>query len=382
MNPTEFSEKKSGRLVKNIQGTWSFVPNSLPPSLEIDWPLASILDQATRALAELSGTGAALRNADLLIRPFVKREAVYSSRIEGTRSGYEDLVLFEGAAIQTPDVKEIANYVRALDLGVEKIESLPIGARLISEMHETLLDDVRGGDKRPGEIRKEQNWIGSRQIESARYVPPPPAEMMAGIGELERFLNTEAALPPLVKIALGHYQFEALHPFLDGNGRIGRIMITLMLVSEKLLPSPLLFLSAYFDRTRDEYYDRLLDVSRHGAWKEWLAYFLIGVTEQSHDAADRARKLIDLRSKYLESVSGPRTSILLHKLIDHLFAQPAITAAYVKEVLRVTPASAQKHIDRLVKESILREVTGRQRNRVFVAESILAIVDSGAAPRT
>ncbi|UPT73968.1 MAG: Fic family protein [Elusimicrobiota bacterium] len=376
MNTTDFSEKKSGELIRNLHGTWSFVPHPLPPRIEVDWELAATLDRATRALAELAGSGPSLKNANLLIRPFVKREAVYSSRIEGTRSGYEDLVLFEGAeVVQTDDVREIANYVRALDLGIERIQSLPIGARLIGEMHAVLLKDVRGNDKRPGQIRTEQNWIGSRQIETARYVPPPREEMMRGLGDLERYVNTDATLPPLVKIALTHYQFEALHPFLDGNGRIGRILITLMLMSEGLLPSPLLFLSAYFDRTRDEYYDRLLDVSRHGAWKEWTAYFLAGVTEQARDASDRARRLTELREEYMAAVSGPRTSILLHKLIDHLFAQPMVTAGYVKKILAITPASAQKHVDRLVREGILREVTGRQRNRIFSADAVLAIVD-------
>jgi cell filamentation protein, protein adenylyltransferase len=381
MQPSDFADNKSGRVIKTPQGYWAFVPNPLPPKLEINWELAGNISEADRALSELAGVARTLPNPHLLIGPFIRREAVLSSRIEGTQAGLSDLFFFEAsqsATPQTPDVYEVANYVNALEYGLARLKDLPVSLRLIREMHESLMKEVRGETMTPGEFRRSQNWIGPPGcvLMDATFVPPPVDEMTVALGELEKYLHTPSSLPPLVRSSLVHYQFEAIHPFLDGNGRIGRLLLTLLLCAERLLPQPLLYLSAFFERNRQDYYRLLLSVSQAGTWIEWITYFLRGVAEQSQDAVKRANRLMDLREAYRTKLQSARASALLLQLVDELFSIPAVTIPGMTKRLKVTPRSAQLNVDKLIESGILREVTGRQRNRIFVAPEIVNIAEA------
>ncbi len=275
-------------------------------------------------------------------------------------------------------MREVANYVTALEYGLGRLKDLPVSLRLIREMHERLMHGVRGEYMTPGEFRRSQNWIGPPGclLMDATFVPPPVDEMKEALGELEKYLHAPSTLPPLVRLALIHYQFEAVHPFLDGNGRIGRLLLTLLLCAEGLLPQPLLYLSAYFERHRQEYYDLLLGVSQAGRWHDWVMYFLRGVAEQSQDAVKRSSRLLDLRQEYRQKLQSARASALLLQLVDELFSYPAISIARAAKRLDVTPRSAQLNVDRLMDEGILEEATGRKRNRVFIAPGIIRIIEA------
>lgn len=383
MQPTDFSADRWGRLVRAPEGYSAFVPHPLPPKLKLEWELAGSLSAADRALGELAGAARKLPNPHLLIGPFIRREAVLSSRIEGTQASLSDLFYFEAATPSPPnykpssDVLEVANYVRAMEYGLARLRDLPLSVRLLRELHAQLMDRVRGDHLTPGELRRSQNWIGPPgcTLNEATYIPPPVPEMGAALGELEKFLNAPSALPPLIRLALVHYQFEAIHPFLDGNGRIGRLLITLLLCHEGILPEPLLYLSVYFERLRDEYYRRLLAVSQHGAWREWIAFFVTGVTEQARDAFWRAGQLQDLWDTYRARLARARASALPLRLIDELFSSPAITIARAAKVLDVTPRAARLNVEKLVRAEILQEITGRQRYQVFMAREVLRTIE-------
>ncbi len=379
----EIKEDAPGRLVKTPQGVWAFVPNSLPPEVRLSWSLVATLSAADRALAELAGVGGTLPNPHLLIGPFLRREAVLSSRIEGTQASLSDLFFFEAAPKQYPephDVREVVSYVNALEYGLKRIETLPISLRLIRELHEHLMAGVRGGDRSPGEFRRAQNWIGAEgcTIDEASYLPPPPHEVPTALGSLEEFYHASSDLPPLIRFALMHYQFEAIHPFLDGNGRIGRLLITLGLGAEGLLPQPLLYLSEFFEKNRQEYYRLLLAVTTHGEWDGWIRFFVRGVAEQSRHAIARARTLLGIRQELRNTLQSARASALLLRLVDELFLYPAITMRRAANVLRVTPRAAQLNLDKLIDAGILEEVTGRERNRVYVARRIIGAIESDA----
>ncbi len=316
--------------------------------------------------------------------PFTRKEAVLSSRIEGTVASLSDLISFEALGLfpdddlaSTQDLEEVANYVQAMELGLRRLAELPVSLRLMKEIHCRLMKGVRGENKMPGEFRNRQNWLGPphTRIEDAIYVPPPVSEMLELLDDLEKYIHAESALPPLVRMAIIHYQFEAIHPFLDGNGRIGRLLITLLMVAQGLLTQPLLYLSAYFERSRSNYYDQLLAVSQRGAWQDWIKYFLNGVSLQSKDALARADKLLTLNQSYRHRVGEKRASAHLFVLLDSLFSRPVVSVKSVATQLRVTPKSAQQHIDRLLAEGILNEATGKKRNRVYVAPEIFKILD-------
>ena len=377
----EIKEDAPGRLVKTPQGVRAFVPNSLPPEVQLSWSLVATLSAADRALAELAGVGSTLPNPHLLIGPFLRREAVLSSRIEGTQASLSDLFFFEAAPkqyLEPHDVREVANYVNALEYGLKRIETLPISLRLIRELHEHLMAGVRGGDRSPGEFRRVQNWIGAEgcTIDEASYVPPPPHEVPTALESLEEFYHASCDLPPLIRFALMHYQFEAIHPFLDGNGRIGRLLITLGLGSEGLLPQPLLYLSEFFEKNRHEYYRLLLAVTTHGEWDGWIRFFVRGVAEQSRQAILRAKTLVGIRQELRKTLQSARASALLLRLVDELFLYPAITMRRAANVLRVTPRAAQLNLDKLIDAGILEEATGRERNRVYVARRIIGAIES------
>ena len=381
MQPSDFTEKAPGRPIKTAQDYWAFVPKPLPPALEIDWDLANTLSEADRSLSELSGVARTLPNPHLLIAPFVRREAVLSSRIEGTQAGFSDLLFFEAAPSAKPpieDVKEVANYVSALEHGLARLKDLPVSLRLIREMHERLMHGVRGDSMTPGEFRRSQNWIGPPgcTLADAAFVPPPVAEMTQALSDFEKYLHEPPVLPPLVRLALIHYQFEAIHPFLDGNGRIGRLLITLLLCVEGLLPQPLLYLSAFFEHHRQEYYRLLMAVSQSGSWTPWIAYFLRGIAEQSSDAVKRANLLLSLRQRYREKMQSARSSALLLQMVDDLFSTPALDVSGASKRLNVTPRAAQLNVDKLIKSGILKEATGRRRNRIFVAAEIIDIIEA------
>ncbi len=365
-------------------GYWAFVPWSLPPDVALTWDLVAAISSAERALAELRGLARNLPNPQLLIRPFVRREAVLSSKIEGTQASLSDLLLFEAArVVESPrpprvaDVVEVSNYVAALDYGLARMREVPLSLRLMRDMHQRLMQGARGEHLAPGEFRKNQNWIGPANctVADATFVPPPPEEMMEALRALEAFLRSPSNLSPLVRLALVHYQFEAIHPFLDGNGRIGRLLITLILCHEGLLPQPLLYLSAFFESRRDEYYHRLMAVSREGAWPEWIAFFLQGVAQQSRDAVWRAGALLDLLAEYRRRFASVRSSAVMLRLIEELFESPAVTVPRAAKRLGVTQRTAGLTIGKLVKAGILSETTGRQRGRVFVARDIIAAIE-------
>jgi Fic family protein len=377
----DFDKTQARQLVKTPQGYWAFVPKPLEPDFTFEKGLVRLLSEADRALSELAGIARTLPNPHLLIGPFVRREAVLSSRIEGTQASYSDLLYFEAANLrerEVPDVREVANYVRALEFGLARLNELPLSLRLIREMHARLLENVRGEHLTPGEFRRSQKWIGPGgcSLGDATYVPPPVSEMHECLADLETYLHEPSELPPLVRVALIHYQFEAIHPFLDGNGRIGRLLITLLLCQERLLPQPLLYLSAFFERNREEYYRRLLTVSQRGEWAGWLAFFLRAVASQAKDAVLRSDRLLRLRRNYRERLQSARASALLLQFVDDLFVNPAISNPGISRTLGITPRAAQLNIDKLVAAGVLKEVTGQRRNRLYVATEIVAVLEN------
>lgn len=387
MNPAKFRKKGAGKLLEIGQEQWAFSPNPLPPKLEVTWELAERISDADRALGELAGVARTIPNPHLLIEPFTRREAVLSSRIEGTQATLTELFSAEaGARKEGPSegVREISNYVHALEYGLKRLKQLPVSLRLIKELHERLMRDVRGESFSPGEFRRAQNFIGPPgcKLENATYVPPPLPQMKDALDRFEKYLHeSRRTLPPLVRLSLIHYQFEAIHPFWDGNGRVGRLLITLLLCSEGLLPQPLLYLSAYFERNRKEYYRLLLDISQTGNWMDWLRFFVNGVSEESRDAVARSNQLLALRQEYREKLQAQKLPGRTLELMEHLFKVPVITVAGARELLKLTTRSAQQNVDRLLQAGILKEVTGRQRYRVFVAQRIIQIVEADQAAK-
>ena len=381
MNPADFTEKSPGHLVRTVEDAWAFVPAPLPPELEADWETASLASRADNALGRLEGTARDLKNPYLLIDPLQRREAIVSSRIEGTITSATQLVLYEAdgatAGPTTDETREVHNYVRALDRGLAQLPNLPVCLRMIREMHEILLTGVRGSDNRPGQFRDRQNAIGvqGQKLAEARFVPPPPGrELDDALAAFEKFLHAESPLPVLVRLALIHYQFETIHPFFDGNGRVGRILIALLLCAQERLSQPLLYMSAYFERHRQAYADHMLRVSQSGAWVPWIRFFLEGIVEQCEDAVGRSTKLAALRAEYRSRLAKSTGNV--HMLVDELCARPAMTIPQVAQKLDVTYRAASLIVDKLVQAGILEEVTGRARSRVYLATEVVKIIES------
>jgi len=354
---------------------------SFPPAVAWQPNLVSALSAADQAVGRLAGEGRRLPNLHLLIRPFLRREAVLSSRIEGTQATLGELLAAEaGAAVaRSPaDLREVANYVVVLEYGVERLRELPLSLRLVRELHARLMEGVRGQDAHPGEFRRIQNWIGPPgcSIEEATFVPPPPDQLSQVLGEWESFLH-DRTLPPLAQIALVHHQFETIHPFLDGNGRVGRLLITLFLVDRNILPSPLLYLSAFFEATRSEYYRRLQGVREEADWLGWLLYFLRGVTRQAEDALHRAERINELLEGW-RSLAAASTSRAVPRLVDLLAENPYWTVKRAAERLDVAYTTAQRAIERLVGGGVMQEVGEARRDRLFCAAEILAILEEPA----
>ena len=375
------SNQPHGCVIRDSNGFAAFVPAPLPPPIAWDRALVADLSAADRAIGRLAGEGRRLHNPHLFVKPFVHREAVLSSRIEGTRTTLGELLAATAGGITgraSSDLEEVANYVTALEHGLELLSSLPLSLRLIREVHERLMRGVRGDTALPGEFRRSQNWIGPPgcSLGEATYVPPPPAELMACLDPFERFLHDDT-LPPLVHAGLAHAQFEAIHPFLDGNGRVGRLLVTLLLVERAVLPSPLLYLSAYFEATRELYYTHLLAVTREGAWERWLSYFLRGVQAQAEDAVERMEQIDGL----LENWSAELASVQLGRPREvlHLFAEnPFWTVRGVAEELDVAYTTAQRTVERLRVAGIVSLVGSAKRNRVYCARDMLEVLE---APR-
>ena len=385
MHPEDFSSDRAGHAAKTRTSYWAFVPNLLPPKLAYGTNLIRLLGEAERAIGQLAGAGQLLPDPHLLISLAVRREAVLSSKIEGTHSGLDDLFFFEAAPDEvqdSADVREVANYVTALEYGLARLEELPLSLRLIREIHERLMRGVRGDAARPGEFRTTQNWIGppGATLMEATYVPPPVPDMEAALDAFEKYLHAENdPTPPLIRMAYIHSQFEMIHPFVDGNGRVGRLLIVLLLVHWRILPAPLLYLSAFFERYRDDYYRHLLAVSTHGEWEEWITFFLRGIREQAHDAAQTAKRLLDLQQEYRQRLATRRLSKITLPLLDTLFLNPVTTAPRVRDHFQVNFRTAQGAIDDLVGIGVLREITGQRRNRAWLADGILAVI-SGTEP--
>lgn len=362
-------------------GYRAYIPNPLPPPIEWSSSLVQTLSQADLLIGRLAGEGRRLPNPHILIRPFIQREAVLSSKIEGTQATLGELLAVEaGATVERSpdDLHEVANYVVALEHGMERLKKLPLSLRLVREIHEKLMKGVRGDHATPGEFRRSQNWIGPAgcQLSNASYVPPPPDHLMECLGTWESFLH-DHSLPALVQIALVHYQFEAIHPFLDGNGRVGRLLITLFLIERDILPAPLLYLSAFFEASRREYYDNLRGISERGAWQDWLIYFLNGVARQSEDALSRAERINALLMKWREMVRTASSDVP-PRMIDHLGINPFITIRGAERDLKTSYNTASRTVALLVEKGILKPSSDSKRDRVFCAQEILSILEEPA----
>ncbi len=382
MEPTNFSPDWPGRVVQAIGGHWTFIPDPLPPELIFDLDLTSQLSQADLALGELAAAGRRLPNPHLLIRPFLRREAVLSSRIEGTVTQLNQLYLFEvepDNVMIPPDAQEVLNYVAATDSGLSALQrGFPITVGLLCEMHRVLLDGVRGADLNPGQLRNRGVFIGreGQTYETARFVPPCHTEVAQLLDRLIGFIREGSRLPIIVQLAIVHYQFETIHPFNDGNGRIGRLLITLLLALRQVLPQPLLYLSAFFEQHRQDYYDGLLNVSREGTWNDWIAFFARGVADQARNAVNRIENLLALRDDIRASAIESIRSAQVHVLIDELFASPILTINQLVDATEISDKNARRIVQKLVELGILREITGQERNRVYCCDEILRVLDA------
>lgn len=373
--------KIHGKKIKCPEGYQAYIPNPLPPPIEWNERFARHLSDADRLIGQLAMMGAALPNPHLLIRPFVRREAVMSSRIEGTQTSLAELFADEAGAEtkqDRSDLKEVENYAKALEYGIKRLKTLPISLRLVCEIHEHLMKGIRGNMATPGKFRRSQNWIGVAgcTLQNATFVPPPPNLLMDCLGAMENFFH-ESTLPPLVTIGLIHPQFEAIHPFLDGNGRVGRLLIILYLVEHGILPSPILYLSAFFEATRDEYYARLHAITEKGDWEGWIEYFLNGVARQAEDASGRIKRLQETVAKWKQSFTKKSDKNCL-LLIDDCLVNPFMTVGGVVKKHKIAFPTAQRAVDKLEKAVVLKQTSDAKRNRLYCARKILDILDEPA----
>jgi Fic family protein len=374
----DIQQSPAGQIIKSPKGYTAFIPHGLPPKLEWSNALVNSLSRADFLLGKLAREGSKLPNPHLLMRPFITREAVLSSKIEGTQSTLgEILAANAGADVkQNPDdLQEVQNYIKALDYGLRRLEDFPLSLRLIKEIHQHLMEGVRGSHATPGEFRLTQNWIGTPgcTINTAKFVPAPPDFLMSCLGELEHYLHNRQ-LPPLIHIALCHYQFEAIHPFLDGNGRVGRLLITMLLIEHRMLPSPILYLSAFFEATRDEYYKQLYNVSSKGSWHEWLIYFLNGVAVQSEDVLSRAERINELLNqwKIIVASSGSKVPV---DIVQHLAMNPYFTINKISQELGIAYSTAQRGVQKLEAAGIIKQTNESKRDKVYCATEILRILE-------
>jgi len=373
---------KAGQWRQHSKGYKAYLTNPLPPAMAFSMALQSQLAKANLSLGRLDGIGRMLPNPYLLINPYLRNEAVLSSKIEGTRSTLTDLFEFElsddenNGTHEDLDVQEVENYVRAMEYGIERLKALPISLRLMRELHEILMQGVRGQNKTPGEFRHSQNWIGPPgcTLNTASFVPPPPEELLDQLGSLENYIHSNPQEPDLIQCAFLHGQFEIIHPFLDGNGRIGRLLITLFLIERNLLSLPLLYLSAYFERNRSEYYERLTNISAKDDWEGWLLYFLQGVEDQANRSVRTANQILALKQTLEESLKEQPSSGLLLKTLDFLFLHPVINVNRLAKKLEVSFQTSNTLILKLEELGVIREITGQRRNRRYFFSQLVQLI--------
>ncbi|MCS4034955.1 Fic family protein, partial [Salinibacter ruber] len=367
----------------------AFVPDPLPPPTDLDLKAEDqdLIERANRALGRLDGVTTLLPDTQLFLYLYVRKEAVLSSQIEGTQSSLSDLLLYESdevPGVPMDDVVEVSNYVAALNHGLERLEEgFPLSLRLIREIHGILLREGRGSEKEPGEFRRSQNWIGGTRPGNATYVPPPPNKVVGCMGALEKFLHDDPVrTPTLIKAGLAHVQFETIHPFLDGNGRVGRLLITLLLCQEGALTKPILYLSLYFKTHRDRYYELLQKVRKEGAWREWLRFFLEGVKETSAQAVEAARSILERfeedRLKIRDSLGRSANSAL--RMHEFLQENPVVTTSRAAEEMTISRPTITSALENLQDLGIVREMTGKERYRVYAYDEYLAILHEGTEP--
>lgn len=378
MNRDNYLSARAGRVVRVGTGEAAydaFEPEPLPRSLTFDDELVTTLSEADHALGRLAGIGRQLPDPHILIRPYLRREAVSSTRIEGTQSTLGEVLAAEARLLpETPDTREVLNYVRAFEIGLARLAELPLTMRLVREMHPELLRGVRGAERDPGEFRRSQNWIGGRGPTDAVFVPPPAASLPGHLTELERFVHDDVPLPVLVRAALVHYQFETIHPFLDGNGRLGRLLIVFFLVERGVLPQPLLYLSAYFERERDEYVRRLQAVRETGDYEGWVAFFAAGVAVQAEAALRNAEALIRLGEGFRDRLRAIRARGLAVEAAAALIGNPFVTAPRLAEALGVTRQGALYVLGKLEQAGIVEVDPRAERSKLYVAREVLDVL--------
>lgn len=380
---------RSGRYVQQLTGYRAFVPAALPPDppISIAGGLQKLLSNADRMLGRLDGSIQTLPNPDLFVYMYVRKEAVLSSQIEGTQSSLQDLLAAEAnlhSADLPRDVDEVVNYVAAMNHGLERLNNEPLSVPLIQAIHAKLLQGVRGQHLTPGELRRSQNWIGAGgcNLNEATFIPPPPHEVPEHLSNLEKFLHCNDDLPLLIKFGIAHAQFETIHPFLDGNGRIGRLLITFLLCEREVLQRPVLYLSYYFKRFRSDYYDRLQAVRDNGDWEHWLEFFLKGVTEVSRQATETARRILSLRESHRTTITEQfgRVAGNGHRVLETLYERPITSVSSIQQLTGVSYQAANDLVIRFVDQQILREITGNQRNRRFRYDAYINLFDDGSTP--
>jgi len=366
----------------------AFIPHPLPPRppLKLEAPARDRLDAALLALGRLDGVSGLLPDVQLFLYSYVRKEAVLSSQIEGTQSTLSDLLLFElkeAPGVPLEDVVEVSNYVRAMEQGLRRLrDGFPLCNRLLREIHEVLLSRGRGAGKAPGEFRRTQNWIGGSRPGDARFVPPPPQHVADAMGALEVFIHDQPEpTSPLLKAGLAHVQFETIHPFLDGNGRVGRLLITLLLCAEGVLQQPLLYLSLYFKRHRARYYELLDQVRREGEWEAWVAFFAEGVAETAAGAVATARRLLDIAERDREKIRSRGRSAGSADVVHHaLQRMPVCTASRLAKKTKLTLPTVLKALDALEQLGIVHEVTGKQRHRIYHYDAYMNVLNEGTDP--
>lgn len=370
---------RAGSFIKQPSGYYSFKPAALPPEppLKFDSEMIFLLSNADMMLGRLDGITQTLPNPDLFVAMYVQKEAVLSSQIEGTQASLSDVLDIDQPPEKKGAVEEVVNYVAAMKYGLERLAALPLSLRLIREIHSVLLKDVRGAERNPGEFRRTQNWIGPAgcTLSTATFVPPAVPDMMGALSELEQYFYSDDELPPLIKIAMIHAQFESIHPFLDGNGRMGRLLITFWLCQQKILSQPLLYLSYYFKKNRNEYYDRLMQVRKKGDWEQWVKFFLDGVASTSSEAISTAVEILNLKSS-CEKKLAHYNNINNSRLLELLFESPIVSKNLITEQLSVSTPTAGKLVDEFCNASILKDITpDRQRYKKYAFAAYIDILN-------
>lgn len=373
---------RAGRVVENTNGYSAFIPKNLPPDppLEINSEMIRLLSEADRKLGRLDGITQILPNPELFVAMYVQKEAVLSSQIEGTQASLSDVLQLNSKDEKRGDIGEVVNYVKAMNYGLERLKDFPLSLRLIREIHAKLLEGARGSNRNPGEFRRSQNWIGPAgcSLSDARYVPPTVPDMKNALAHLENYFYEEDNLPALIKIALIHSQFETIHPFLDGNGRMGRLLITFWLCHQEILSQPLLYLSYYFKRNRIEYYDRLMAVRENGDWEGWVAFFLKGVAETADEATKTAKEILELKKECDSMILSKKYDSVHSALAELIFEVPVVNRSVVAEKLHITVPTSKKIIDDFCEMNFLVDITRNQRrNKMYSFSRYLEILNRG-----